>query len=104
MALFFEVTRTWTMLKLHALGRERPLDLQELTLPIETKDPYTAAVSKLVREGFTFDTKTCFYERGVERLELRWNGKVYARRRGPPKPAAPSPGLMSAFGREVEGR
>ena len=52
----------------------------------EPKDPYIAAATKLLAEGFALDAKTCFYERGPERLKLRWNGKVYARRRGPPKP------------------
>ena len=52
----------------------------------ENKDAYINAANKLVGEGFAFDAKTCFYERGVERLKLRWNGRVYARRRGPPKP------------------
>jgi hypothetical protein len=51
----------------------------------ETNTPYIAATRKLLGEGFVFDAKTCFYERGVERLKLRWNGKVYSRRRGPPK-------------------
>ena len=55
-------------------------------MTIETKEPYIVAASRLVGEGFAFDPKTCFYERGVERLKLRWNGRVYARRRGPPKP------------------
>ena len=50
------------------------------------KEPYIVAANKLVGEGFAFDAKTCFFERGVERLKLRWNGRVYARRRGPPKP------------------
>jgi hypothetical protein len=62
------------------------LDRRELILTTETKDPYAVAVKKLTAEGYAFDAKTCFYERGVERLKLRWNGKVYARRRGPPKP------------------
>lgn len=44
------------------------------------------AAKKLLAEGFALNPRTCFYERGVERLKLRWNGKVYARRRGPPKP------------------
>jgi hypothetical protein len=54
-------------------------------LTTETKDPYIVAAKKLVAEGFAFDSRTCFYERGAERLKLRWNGRVYARRRGPPK-------------------
>jgi hypothetical protein len=78
------------MLKLERFGEDCPLDLQEITLAIETKDPYIIAADRLIGEGFAFDTKTCFYERGVERLKLRWNGKVYARRRGPPKPPDPS--------------
>lgn len=52
----------------------------------ETKEPFIVATHRLVGEGFAFDAKTCFYERGGERLKLRWNGRVYARRRGPPKP------------------
>ena len=60
--------------------------LQEAALPNATREPYLAATSRLLGEGFVFDAKTCFYERGAERLRLRWNGKVYARRRGPPKP------------------
>lgn len=59
---------------------------QEVILPTAIKEPYLAATNKLVGEGYVFDAKTCFYERGGERLKLRWNGKVYARRRGPPKP------------------
>ena len=51
----------------------------------EAKDPYIKAANRLIAEGFAFDAKTCFYERGVERLKLRWNGKVYARRRGAAK-------------------
>ena len=51
-----------------------------------TETPYIAAANKLIGEGFVFDAKTCFYERGAERLKLRWNGRVYSRRRGPPKP------------------
>lgn len=51
----------------------------------ETNEPYIVAARKLAGEGFVFDAKTCFYERGVERLKLRWNGRVYCRRRGPPK-------------------
>lgn len=49
-------------------------------------DPYEAAAARLRAEGFAFDARTCFYERGRERLTLRWNGRVYARRRAPPKP------------------
>lgn len=52
----------------------------------ETNEPYIVAARKLLGEGFVFDAKTCFYERGDERLKLRWNGRVYSRRRGPPKP------------------
>lgn len=52
----------------------------------QIKDAYAAAAAKLLAEGFALNPKTCFYERGVERLKLRWNGRVYARRRGPPKP------------------
>lgn len=63
-----------------------PLDRREVTLTTETQEPYIVAANRLVGEGFAFDPKTCFYERGVERLKLRWNGRVYARRRGPPKP------------------
>lgn len=70
-------------------------------MAIGTKDPYSVAANKLLGEGFAFDTKTCFYERGVERLKLRWNGRVYARRRGPPKPPAPSAAFTSPFGREA---
>jgi hypothetical protein len=55
-------------------------------LTTETEEPYIVATHKLVGEGFAFDAKTCFYERDGERLKLRWNGRVYARRRGPPKP------------------
>lgn len=58
-------------------------------MPSAIKEPYLAATSKLLGEGFVFDAKTCFYERGAERLKLRWNGKVYARRRGPPKADEP---------------
>jgi hypothetical protein len=54
-------------------------------LKTDTKDPYIVAASKLVGEGFAFDARTCFFERDAERLKLRWNGRVYARRRGPPK-------------------
>jgi hypothetical protein len=54
-------------------------------LATETNDPYNVAAKKLIAEGFAFDPRTCFYERGVERLKLRWNGRVYARRSGPPK-------------------
>lgn len=56
----------------------------------QSKDPYTIAMQKLLAEGFALNAKTCFYERGVERLKLRWNGRVYARRRGPPPPIEPS--------------
>ena len=52
----------------------------------ETKQPYILATHRLIGEGFAFNAKTCFYERDGERLKLRWNGRVYARRRGPPKP------------------
>ena len=55
-------------------------------MPTAIKEPYLVAAKRLVVEGYAFDAKTCFYERGVERLKLRWNGRVYARRRGPPKP------------------
>jgi hypothetical protein len=48
--------------------------------------PYVAAVKKLLAEGYALNARTCFYERGAERLKLRWNGRVYARRRGPPLP------------------
>ena len=54
-----------------------------MTTQIEA--PYIVAANKLVGEGFVFDAKTCFYERGGERLKLRWNGRVYARRRAPAK-------------------
>lgn len=54
-------------------------------MTIQTKEPYLVAAKRLAGEGFVFDAKTCFYERGVERLKLRWNGRVYARRRGPSK-------------------
>jgi len=67
---------------------DRPLGQQEVALPTAIKEPYLAARDRLVGEGFVFDAKTCFYERGGERLQLRWNGRVYARRRGPPKPEA----------------
>jgi hypothetical protein len=58
----------------------------EVKVKGEARDPYAIASTKLQAEGFALDGKTCFYERGLERLKLRWNGKVYARRRGPPKP------------------
>ncbi|CAN7554742.1 hypothetical protein LJR219_003971 [Phenylobacterium sp. LjRoot219] len=58
-------------------------------MAIEPKGPYADATKKLLAEGFALNARTCFYERGVERLKLRWNGKVYARRRGPPKPQDP---------------
>ncbi len=50
------------------------------------QDPYLVALKKLRAEGFALNAKTCFYERGPERLKLRWNGRVYARRRGPNAP------------------
>lgn len=53
---------------------------------IESKDAYVLAAKKLVAEGFALNARTCFYERGAQRLKLRWNGRVYARRWGPPKP------------------
>lgn len=68
------------------LARSEEDHPQEAALPRAIQEPYLAATSKLLGEGFVFDAKTCFYERGAERLKLRWNGKVYARRRGPPKP------------------
>lgn len=48
-----------------------------------SQDPYVVASTKLQAEGFALNPKTCFYERGPDRLKLRWNGKVYARRRAP---------------------
>lgn len=48
-----------------------------------SQDPYTLATAKLRDEGFALNPKTCVYERGPDRLKLRWNGKVYARRRAP---------------------
>jgi hypothetical protein len=51
---------------------------------VAPKDAYSIAAAKLLAEGFALNTRTCFYERGAERLKLRWNGRVYARRRGPP--------------------
>jgi hypothetical protein len=51
-------------------------------------DAYAIATTKLRAEGFAFNTRTCVHERGAERVELRWNGKVYARRRGLAPPAA----------------
>jgi hypothetical protein len=53
-------------------------------VPVEPKDAYALAADKLLAEGFALNTRTCFYERGGERQKLRWNGRVYARRRGPP--------------------
>jgi len=53
---------------------------------VEPKDAYAIAAKKLLAEGFALNPRTCFFERGAERLQLRWNGRVYARRRGPPKP------------------
>ena len=47
-------------------------------------NPYGAAVRKLEAEGFRFDPHTRSFERGDERVTLRWNGRVYARRRGRP--------------------
>jgi len=53
---------------------------------VNPKDAYIVATEKLLAEGFALNTRNCFYERGAERLKLRWNGRVYARRRGPPIP------------------
>jgi hypothetical protein len=52
-----------------------------------TKNAFVIATTKLRAEGFAFDTRSCVYERGDERVKLRWNGKVYARRRAPAPPA-----------------
>ena len=58
-------------------------------MTVEPKDAYAIAAKKLLAEGFALNPHTCFYERGAERLKLRWNGRVYARRRGPPIPQGP---------------
>lgn len=55
-------------------------------MTVMPKDAYAIAARKLLADGFALNTRTCFYERGVERVKLRWNGRVYARRRGPPLP------------------
>lgn len=55
----------------------------------DSKDAYTVAAQKLLAEGFALNARTCFYERDGERLKLRWNGRVYARRREPPAPQQP---------------
>ena len=47
-------------------------------------DPYGPAARKLEAEGFRFNAHTGWFERGDERVTLRWNGRVYARRRWPP--------------------
>lgn len=66
-------------------------------MTLQARDPYIVAAKKLLGEGFTFDAKTCFYERGPERLKLTWNGRVYARRPAPPKP----PVLVSDLSSEL---
>lgn len=54
----------------------------DANMTTDGKDPYLVASTRLQAEGFALNAKTCFYERGDERLKLRWNGKVYARRHG----------------------
>ena len=64
----------------------QPCNRWEASLARVIEPPYVVAVKKLLAEGYALNARTCFYERGDERLKLRWNGRVYARRRGPPLP------------------
>jgi hypothetical protein len=46
-------------------------------------NPYELATRKLLQEGFRFNSHCTTFDRGDERVKLRWNGRVYARRKWP---------------------
>jgi hypothetical protein len=48
---------------------------------------YALALRTLERKGFRLNVRTGGFERAEQRVKLRWNGRVYARRSWTPQPA-----------------